>query len=160
LPIAAGRCNIEAREGSVKYFVLGSQYVVRLDAREKIVETLKALCERDAIGGGFFHGLGAVGEAELGHFDPSTNEYGWVRLSGPCEIVSLYGNITVADGKPFIHAHIALGDDAFAVRGGHLKEAVVSVTCEITLTRFKDDIGRTKDGASGLWKLALDPGGE
>ena len=144
----------------MKYFVLGSTYVVRLDAGEKIVETLKALCERDAIGGGFFNGLGAVGEAEIGHFDPESNDYAWVRLAGPCEIVSLYGNITVAEGKPFVHAHIALGDNTFAVRGGHLKEAVVSVTCEITLTRFRDEIARTKDGASGLWRLALDPGGD
>ncbi len=144
----------------MKYFVLGSTYVVRLDAGEKIIETLKALCERDGIGGGYFHGLGAVGEAEIGRFDPESNAYTWDRLSGPYEIVSLYGNITVADGKPFIHAHIALGDDTFAVRGGHLKEAVVSVTCEITLTRFRDEIARTKDGASGLWKLALDPGGD
>ena len=144
----------------MNYFVLGSVYVIRLDAGEKIVETLRALCERDAIGGGFFNGLGAVGEAEIGHFDPAVDDYGWTVLSGPYEIVSLHGNVTTVDGKPFIHAHIALGDNTFAVRGGHLKEAVVSVTCEIVLTRFRDDIGRTKDERSGLWRLALDPGGE
>jgi predicted DNA-binding protein with PD1-like motif len=48
-----------------------------------------------------------VGEAELGHFDPSSNDYSWVKLSGSYEIVSLYGNIAVVDGKPFIHAHAA-----------------------------------------------------
>jgi predicted DNA-binding protein with PD1-like motif len=144
----------------MNYFVLGPTYVVRLDGGEKILETLKALCERDAIGGGFFNGLGAVDEAEIGHFDPASNDYTWIRLSGPYEIVSLYGNITTVDGKPFIHAHIALGDNTFAVRGGHLKEAEVSVTCEITLTRFRDDIGRTKDAATGLFRLALDPGGD
>ena len=144
----------------MKYFVLGPTYVVRLDAGEKIVETLKALCERDAIGGGFFNGLGAVSEAEIGHFDPVAKDYTWVKLSGPREIVSLYGNITTVDGKPFIHAHIALGDNTLAVRGGHLKDAVVSVTCEVTLTRFRDDIGRKKDEATGLLRLALEPGEE
>jgi predicted DNA-binding protein with PD1-like motif len=142
----------------VRYFVFGSNYIVRLDAGERIVETLKALCERDGIGAGFFNGLGAIGEAEIGHFDPASNKYTWVKLSGPYEIVSLYGNITTVDGRPFIHAHVALGDNTFAVRGGHLKEAVVSVTCEITLTRFRDDIGRTKDAATGLSLLALEPG--
>jgi len=29
-----------------------------------------------------------------------------------------------------------------------------------SLTRFRDEIARTKDAASGRWKLALDPGGE
>lgn len=142
----------------MKYFVLGSTYVIRLDAGERIVETVKSLCERDAIGGGYFYGLGAVGEAEIGHFDPGSNAYSWTRMPGPSEIVSLYGNITTVDGKPFIHAHIALGDRAFAVRGGHLKDAVVSASCEITLVRFRDDIGRKKDAATGLMRLALEPG--
>lgn len=142
----------------MRYFVLGPTYVVRLDAGEKIVETLKALCERDAIGGGFFIGLGGVSKAEIGHFDPVAKDYTWLKLTGPREIVSLTGNITKVNGRPFVHAHIALGDNAFAVRGGHLKEAVVSVTCEVTLTRFRDDIGRTKDEASGFLRLALEPG--
>ncbi|MGB8959747.1 MAG: PPC domain-containing DNA-binding protein [Candidatus Aminicenantales bacterium] len=142
----------------MRYFVLGPTYVVRLDAGEKIVETLKALCERDAIGGGFFSGLGAVDEAEIGCFDPAVKDYSWIKLAGPREIVSLHGNITRVDGRPFIHAHIALGESTFAVRGGHLKEAVVSVTCEITLTRFRDDIGRMQDEATGFLKLALEPG--
>jgi uncharacterized protein len=142
----------------VKYSVLGSNYVVRLDAGEKVFESLLSLCEREGIGSGFFSGLGAVGEAELGHFDPSSNDYSWIRLSGPYEIVVLFGNITTVAGKPFIHAHAALGDNTFAVRGGHLKEAVVSVTCEVTLTRFKDDIGRKKDAATGLFLLDLKSG--
>ncbi len=142
----------------MKYFVLGLTYVVRLDAGEKIVETLRALCERDAIGGGFFSGIGSVGAAEIGWFDPAAKGYAWTEIPGPSEIVSLTGNITKVDGRPFIHAHIALGDNTLAVRGGHLKEAVVSVTCEITLTRFRDDIGRMKDEASGFLKLALEPG--
>ena len=133
----------------MRYSVLGTNYVIRLDAGEKVVESLLSLCEREGIGSGFFNGLGAVGEAELGHFDPSSNDYSWVKLSGSYEIVSLYGNIGVVDGKPFIHAHAALGDRTFAVRGGHLREAVVSVTCEVTLTRFRDDIGRKKDEAKG-----------
>jgi uncharacterized protein len=142
------------------YFVLGATYIVRLDAGEKILEALKALCERDAIGGGYFQGLGAVGQAEVGHYDPVDRAYGWTVLSGPYEIVSLYGNITTMNGRPFLHAHIALGDNTLAVKGGHLKEAVVSVTCEITLVRFRDDIGRTKDEATGLTRLALEPGGD
>ena len=142
----------------MKYTVLGTNYVIRLDAGEKIIETLLSLCEREGIGSGFFNGLGAVREAELGHFDMATGAYSWVKLSGSYEIVALYGNVTVVDGKPFIHAHASLGDKTFVVRGGHLKEAVVSVTCEVTLTRFRDDIGRKKDETTGLFLLDLKPG--
>ena len=44
----------------MKYFVFGPSYIVRLDAGEKIVETLMALCERDQIGGGHFSGIGSA----------------------------------------------------------------------------------------------------
>jgi predicted DNA-binding protein with PD1-like motif len=141
----------------VKYSVLGSSYVIRLDAGERILETLLSFCECNGIGSGFFHGLGAVGGAELGHFNPATGDYSWTQFSGPYEIVSLYGNITRVEGKPFLHAHASLGDKTFAVRGGHLKEAVVSVTCEVTLTRFRDDIGRKKDVVTGLFLLDPKP---
>jgi hypothetical protein len=40
-----------------------------------------------------------------------------------------------------------------------LYEGRKGVTYETTLTRFKDDIGRRKDGATGLWKLTLEPEG-
>jgi predicted DNA-binding protein with PD1-like motif len=142
----------------MKYFVLGATYVVRLDAGEKIVETLTALCERDAIGGGYFSGLGSAGPAEIGWYDAAAKGYVWSIVPGPSEIVSLSGNITKVDGRPFVHAHIALSGRDLAVRGGHLKEAAVAVTCEVTLVRFRDDIARKKDEASGFSKLAFEPG--
>jgi len=141
----------------VKYFVFGPTYTVRLDAGEKIIEALTALCERDGIGGGHFSGIGSAREAEIGWFDAGAKAYIWTGVPGPSEIVSLTGNITRVEGRPFVHAHIALAGKDSAVKGGHLKEAVVAVTCEITLVRFRDDIARKKDEASGFLKIALEP---
>jgi hypothetical protein len=31
---------------------------------------------------------------------------------------------------------------------------------DLSIVRFRDDIARTKDAATGLWRLALDPGGD
>ena len=135
---------------------LGLDLRCPIDAGEKIVETLKALCEGMRSAAASSAALAPSVRPRSDHFDPAANDYGWTVLSGPYEIVALHGNITTVDGKPFIHAHIALGDNTFSVRGGHLKEAVVSVTCEVTLTRFRDDIGRTKDEATGFLKLGLE----
>lgn len=141
----------------MKHFVFGPTYIVRLDAGEKIIEALTGLCERDGIGGGHFSGIGSAGEAEIGRFDAGAKAYVWTRVPGPSEIVSLTGNITRVEGRPFVHAHIALAGKGSAVEGGHLKEAVVAVTCEITLVAFKDDIARKRDEASGFLKIALEP---
>jgi len=144
----------------MKYFVLGPTYIIRLDPGDKIIASLTALCEQDKIGAGVLHGLGAVSQAELGWFDPDAKDYRTARLEESHEIVALHGNVSMRDGRPFLHCHIALSDQTFGVRGGHLREAVVSATCEITLTRFFDEIGRKKDEASGLWLLDLKPEGE
>jgi predicted DNA-binding protein with PD1-like motif len=144
----------------MKYFVFGSTYVIRLETGEKIIEALTELCRLDKIGSGYFSGLGAVSEAEIGHFDPAAKAYTTTRISEPCEIVSLHGNISVLDGNPFVHAHAALGRKDFTLMGGHLREAVVSATCEIWLSSFRDGIGRKKGGESGLDLLDLPPGDE
>lgn len=144
----------------MKYFVLGATYIIRLDAGEKILESLRSLCEQDRIGAGVFQGLGAVGEAELGWFDRDAKDYRTIRIEEPCEIVSLHGNVSLLDGRPFLHCHIALADRTFGVRGGHLREGVVSAACEIVLTRFFEEIGRTKDERSGLYLLDLKPDGD
>lgn len=144
----------------MRYFVFGPTYFIRLDEGERVIESLRTLCEQDKITAGFLNGLGAVREAELGWFDREAKDHRTLRIEEPCEIVSLYGNVSVLDGQPFLHCHIALADSAFGVRGGHLREAVVSATCEITLTRFFDEIVRRRDGATGVYLLALKPDGD
>jgi predicted DNA-binding protein with PD1-like motif len=144
----------------MKYFVFGPTYFIRLDAGEKIIESLKSLCEKDRIGAGVLNGLGAVGEVELGWFDREAKDYRTIHIEEPGEIVSLYGNVTLLDGKPFLHCHIAVADRSFEVQGGHLREAVVSATCEITLTRFFDEIGRKKDPRTGRFLLDQKPEGD
>jgi predicted DNA-binding protein with PD1-like motif len=99
----------------MKYFVFGPTYVIRLDAGEKIIESLRSLCEQDKITAGFLNGLGAVREAELGWFDGEAKDYRILRVQEPCEI---------------------------------------------TLTRFFDEIDRKKDAASGLYLLDLKPEGD
>lgn len=144
----------------MKYFVMGSTYVIRLETGEQILATLSGLCERDKIGSGFFSGLGAVGEAEIGHFDPVAKAYSTIKVIEPCEIVSFHGNVSWQDDRPFIHAHIGLGRKDFSLLGGHLREAVVSATCEVYLTSFRDEIVRRKNVETGLSLLDLKPGGE
>jgi predicted DNA-binding protein with PD1-like motif len=131
-----------------------------LDSGEKIIESLESLCQQDKIGAGVLNGLGAVSEAELGWFDRDAKDYRTLRIEAPCEIVSLHGNVSRLDGKPFLHCHVVLADRDFGVRGGHLREAVVSAACEIVLTRFFEEFERRKDERTGLYLLDLKPDGD
>ena len=95
-------------------------------------------------------GLGALSDIELQHFNLATKEYSPKKLSGQYEITSLHGNISEMSGKSYIHAHIAVGDSQFNSWSGHLKEAIVSATCEIFLVKLDGIIHRKKDKGTGL----------
>ncbi len=58
------------------------------------------------------------------------------------EVLSLNGNLGTFEGAPIVHAHITLGDSDYVVRGGHVKEAVVSLILEITIVPTTKPITR------------------
>lgn len=134
----------------MRYRKIQSTYVIRLEKSERIIERLLEFCEKEKVGAGYFSGLGAVSEAELGYFNLGKKEYSWQKLSGQYEITSLQGNISEMSGKSYIHAHIVIGDSRFSSWTGHLKEAVVSPTCEIFLTKLDTAISRKKDEKTSL----------
>jgi len=134
----------------MRYRKTQSAYVIRLEKGEKVVERLLELCAKERVGAGYFSGLGAVSEAELGYFNLEKKEYSWQKFSGQFEITSFQGNISEMSGKSYIHAHIVIGDSEFSSWSGHIKEAVVGPTCEIFLTKLDTAISRKKDKETGL----------
>jgi predicted DNA-binding protein with PD1-like motif len=53
---------------------------------------------------------------------------------GPCELVSLQGNLALMeDGSPFTHIHATFADNDNVVHAGHMFEATVEVVAEIHL---------------------------
>ena len=134
----------------MKYQKMDSIYIIRLERGEKIIERLLEFCEKEKIKAGYFNGLGAVNEIELGHFDLTTKKYTLLNLSGQFEIASLHGNISTFENKSYIHAHITVGDKKFNSSSGHLKEATISATCEIFLVKVEGQLRRKKDKETEL----------
>ena len=60
------------------------------------------------------------------------------------------------EGRVYLHVHAAFADEYGELRGGHLKEAVVSATCEVFITRFDMDLDRRFDPETGLNILNLE----
>jgi len=108
-------------------------FIIILDQGEKVIESLKRICEEKKIHG-FFLGIGAVRTPEIGYFDLNKREYIRKALDGEYEVISLLGNISRdKEGKAIVHAHISLGDRNYRVLGGHLFKADDSVTLEISV---------------------------
>jgi uncharacterized protein len=65
--------------------------------------------------------IGGLEQATVGYFDPESKEY-VPTSTGHVEICSGLGNVSIRDGKPFIHLHLALSDREGRAVGGHAME--------------------------------------
>lgn len=108
-------------------------WAVKIEPGEEIVTSLTAFAARHGVRAGLLSGLGAVGEAELGFFIPSTHEYVRRVFPGDHEIGSLTGNFSELEGRPFPHCHVVIAGADFVAHTGHLFRGVVTVTCEVQI---------------------------
>ena len=133
---------------------------LRVDKEENVMETIKEVCRKEAVCGGYFQGIGACGTAALSTYIPGQNDFIDHEISGMLEMISLMGNITVdCDNQPFLHSHAVFShlnlSGEIAITAGHLKEAKISYTGESIITLAGDTIGRQCDTNAGIevWKL-------
>ncbi|MDE3045476.1 MAG: DNA-binding protein, partial [Verrucomicrobiota bacterium] len=121
-------------------------YVIRLEIGEEIQESLRQFAEAVKLKGGFYVGIGAVTQVELGFFRVGTKQYDRRFLDdNEYELVSLTGNLSLVDDLPTPHTHVAVGDSRFQTYSGHLVRAVVSVTAEILVTQIDLSLTRKED---------------
>jgi predicted DNA-binding protein with PD1-like motif len=71
------------------------------------------------------------------------------------ELLSLVGNVALANGEPKIHAHVVVGRRDGTALGGHLLDARVRPTLELVLVETPATLRRVVDTATGL--PLLDP---
>ena len=89
----------------------------------------------------------------LGYFDWQKKEYQKIPLREQVEVLSLVGDVALKpDGSPQLHAHVVVGRSDGTTRGGHLLEAHVRPTMEVTLAEAPRYLHRKYDPES---KIAL-----
>ena len=139
----------------MQYKQFGNTYMVRIDLDEDVIESLKALCEKEHIRLGRVEAIGAVNHAVLGVYDLVKKEYYPEEINEFMEITSLNGNITAMDRKPYIHLHAMLADQHHTIHGGHVLEMRVGATCEMFVTVLDGEVERRRDEELGinLWSF-------
>ena len=134
----------------MEYIKKDGAYILRLDKGEEVSTQLFQFCKREGLKAGVVTGLGAADKAVIGLFDPQSKVYHRREFTGPMEITSLLGNISVMDGKPYLHLHINLCNEELQVIGGHMSECWISATCEITVLSLDMEPGRKFSTDIGL----------
>ncbi len=139
----------------VKKNEIAEVLVIKLEKGEDLLETLSTVVEKENVEAGFFTGIGALNRVKMGIF--IEGKYEEIVIEDELEIVSLLGNVSLKDGKPFVHAHIIVSKRDGSAFGGHLLPgSIISVTCEIFLIKLKNAIKRGFDEEIKLYLLDLD----
>jgi predicted DNA-binding protein with PD1-like motif len=131
-------------------FELGKGFLLRLDYGKELVRQIEEFLEEKEIHAACISAIGAVRSAVIGYYDQEKKEYVRRELKEPLEILSLSGNVSVKDSKPFCHLHVLLGKDG-EVYGGHLFSAEV-FACEVFVLPLKGEAPeRAFDEQTGLF---------
>lgn len=126
----------------------------RLEAGERVHDSLRVIAEEHGIATAWITGLGAFRWLELAEYDQDAQVYRpSKRIDTPCEILTLTGNLSFRDGQPFAHVHVTVSrevGDRIEVLGGHLVDGEV-FACELRLEVFDDLLlDRARDDTTGL----------
>lgn len=132
-----------------------NRFIIRLETGEEIVSSLTKFLSDNKITAGFFTAIGAVEKVELGYFFQKKKQYHGKVIEKEMEVVSLNGNISTMDDKPYVHAHVVCSDENMQTYAGHLKLGIVSSTLEIVLIAFNGNVNRKFSDKVGLNLLEI-----
>ena len=134
----------------MEYKRFGNTVVVRMDKGEEIVEQVKQVALKENIKLAQVSALGATNDVEVGLFDTQKMQYLPNHFTGDHEIVSLTGTINTMNGEYYSHLHMSAAGKDGSVVGGHLKRAMISVTCEMVITLIDGVVDREFVAELGL----------
>jgi predicted DNA-binding protein with PD1-like motif len=131
-------------------------YAVGLETGEEVVETLTRFLVKAEVDTASLTAIGAFRDAVLGYFDWQTKDYRKIPVTQQVEVLSLIGDVAIADGQPSLHVHAVLGRPDGSVVGGHLLEAHVRPTLEVILIQPPSYLRKRRDPETGLALIAVD----
>lgn len=134
----------------MKYKRFDKTIVVRIDRGEEILDKIRELAIAENIKLASVTALGATNDFTVGVFNTAEKKYYANEFKGAFEIVSLTGTINTMDGQFYTHIHMSAGNDKGEVFGGHLNRAMVSATCEMTVTVIDGEVDRYRNDDVGL----------
>lgn len=125
------------------------------DKGDDPVPLLERFAREYAIAAAAFTGIGAFERVVLGYFDRGRKDYDRIEIDEQLEVLSLIGDIAVAEDGPKVHAHVVVGTAGGDARGGHLLSASVWPTLELVLTVPPAELRKRHDPETGL--ALIDP---
>lgn len=129
----------------------GRSLLVRLDHGADLADQIYKLAVDEGIHTGVFSALGALTQAEIAFYNQESHEYSVLRVEESTELVSCTGNVSLREGKLFVHAHIVLADPDGRTRGGHLLHGKIFAAELFLIELLGEPMVRENDQKTGLY---------
>ncbi len=139
----------------MKWKAFENGFHLRLMRGEPLMAQIAEFALSQKIPSAVVTGLGAIEKVRLGYYNLQTKSYVERLFKEDHELVSLMGNISYLEGKPIVHAHATISDSEQRAYAGHLFEAHVAVTVEVSLFQTNVPLQRKMDPEVGLNLLDL-----
>lgn len=132
-------------------------YAVALETGEEVMATLARFIREHEVETASLTAIGAFSGAVLGYFDWQTKRYKRIPVEQQVEVLSLIGDVAVAEDGPALHVHAVLGRSDGSTVGGHLLSATVRPTLEVILVQPPSYLRKRRDPVSGLALIVANP---
>jgi predicted DNA-binding protein with PD1-like motif len=113
----------------------GNAAFVSLERGEDLLDGLNRAVAEVGMEAGTIQVIGALQQGVVGYFDPDAQAYRNIP-TGHVEISSGLGNVSLREGSPFIHLHLALSGPDGATVGGHAMEGCRTFVVEAYLRKL------------------------
>lgn len=115
----------------------GRRLAFRLTYGCDLLESLQGIVEEADVRFGSINFLGAVQKARVGYYLQDEKRFITLDLDEPMEILSGLGNVSLKDGRPFVHAHVTFLDRTGTIRGGHLLPGTIIFAGEVFIEELE-----------------------
>ena len=100
----------------------GNASFVRLERGSDMLASLNEAAQELGFEAGTVQAIGAVTELVVGYYHQEEREYRRIPFEEHLEIASALGNVSLKDGRPFVHMHVTATRPDGKTVGGHLME--------------------------------------
>jgi predicted DNA-binding protein with PD1-like motif len=133
--------------------LLKKVHVFRVRPGQELLAEIVHYCRDNDITSGII--IGIIGSAEsacLNFLHELPGKYTPEDFTGPLEIVAAQGSVALLNGETIVHIHIQLSSKD-ACHGGHLVNATIFSTAEVTIGELDYQLQRQFDSYTGLNEL-------
>lgn len=130
---------------------IGRVHILKPDYGSDLLKELQKYVLANHINLAWLSGVGAVSKANIRYYDQPVQKWIDLELDQNLEVAGMWGNVSLLNGEPIVHVHIALADREGRCYGGHLADGTLVFNLEIMLTTLVGpNVIRRMDPQTGL----------